>query len=83
MAEENANNDVSLSAVIKEQSQTIETLVKQVQENITQSPAQPIYATTPQKTAEEKPPNYLAMAGIALAIWFLFFKKEEIKLCLI
>ena len=80
MAEETKeNSDVSLSAVIKEQSQTIETLVKQVQENITQSPAtsQPIYATTPQKTAEEKPPNYLAMAGIALAIWFLFLRKRR------
>ena len=65
------NNDVNLSDVIKEQSDTIKTLVSEVKKGTPATGAQPIYMTSPQRTADTSP-NYLMFAGVGLAIWFLF-----------
>lgn len=72
MAEE-AENQVNLNDVIKEQSQTIQTLVDNIKKTETKSQdvQSPIYYTTPQATAEEKSPNYVLYIAIGLVAYTL------------
>lgn len=72
------NDQVNLSDVIKEQSNTIKTLVGNVQDQQKAEPAKqvqsPIYFTTPQATAKEAP-NYMLWIIIALGAYLLFRRR--------
>ena len=71
------NNDVNLSDVIKDQSETIKTLVDQVKSSAGDS-TQPIYQQTI-TPKEDKKPNYVLYIALAVAAWFMIIKKGRIK----
>ena len=68
------DNQVNFADTIKEQSLTIKTLADQMMKPSGQQA--PIYNTTPQKTAEKKPPNYTVMILIGVLVYMMFFRKR-------
>lgn len=73
MADE-TNNDVNLNDIIKEQQNTIKTLVDNIKSTETESTQQPIYQTTPQKTAKETP-NYTLYIMIGIGLFLLLRRR--------
>ena len=70
--------DTDLNDVISEQTKTINTLITNLQDSKTadNGQRQPIYNSTPQKTAE-KTPNYAIWIGLAI-FGFIILKKGKL-----
>lgn len=75
------DNEVNLSSVIREQSNTIKTLVDNIKAiqtgESTSSSQSPVFLSSPQAT-EAETPNYVMYASIGLGVWLLLKKGKLI-----